>query len=480
MAHDPHVGFTGLDLRKLADASDPRSARKAENVDLTIAGGYRSRDPFVAIATVDAKAVGLYALGGQLRCVVPGGEALSPPPGIIYDRIGNGGASYGTSIAAVTAQETIGTDVAVGIKPYLVIQRADGTYEHHWIQKPPYPVSTTVNTRVVLPFRPGAHLIKMAQKLWATDTFDNAVRYSSVVNGPTDWTLPDDAGELPIGGHVSGNRVVTGLGQIESKLAVYLDDAVEIWRVFADPTRSDFGIDKVMDGPGTQAPRSIVNVLGDLFYFSRGGFRSLKQNLLTGQFREGDIGARIQSLTKNIDPTASGAMPVALWSQARQQYLCAIGNTVYALTYSMEKDKVVDGWTTWVLPAAVEYMTELDGEVYFRAGTTIYQAIRGGAGALEAGYNWDLRFQFGSQGETHTAKTYNFLEVIQAGSSTVNFYDDPRNPDVPIDSEGLATSDQDRGYIPLGMTAESLSLGFTGTESWQLEQWDLYYDRAGV
>jgi hypothetical protein len=52
---------------------------------------------------------------------------------------------------------------------------------------------------------------------------------------------------------------------------------VEIWRVFADPTRSDFGIDKVMDGPGTQAPRSIVNVLGDLFYFSRGGFRSLKQ-----------------------------------------------------------------------------------------------------------------------------------------------------------------------------------------------------------
>jgi hypothetical protein len=60
----------------------------------------------------------------------------------------------------------------------------------------------------------------MAQKLWATDTFDNAVRYSSVVNGPTDWTLPDDAGELPIGGHVSGNRVVTGLGQIESKLAV--------------------------------------------------------------------------------------------------------------------------------------------------------------------------------------------------------------------------------------------------------------------
>jgi hypothetical protein len=40
MAHDPHVGFTGLDLRKLADASDPRSARKAENVDLTIAGGY--------------------------------------------------------------------------------------------------------------------------------------------------------------------------------------------------------------------------------------------------------------------------------------------------------------------------------------------------------------------------------------------------------------------------------------------------------
>jgi hypothetical protein len=83
----------------------------------------RARDPFVAVATVDAKAVGLYALGGQLRCVVPGGEALSPPPGIIYDRIGNGGASYGTSIAAVTAQETIGTDVAVGIKPYLVIQR---------------------------------------------------------------------------------------------------------------------------------------------------------------------------------------------------------------------------------------------------------------------------------------------------------------------------------------------------------------------
>lgn len=480
MAREPHVGFNGIDVRKLTNASDPRSFRKATNIDLTIAGGARARDPFTAIATVDANSVGLYALGGQLRCIVPGGQNISPPPGILYDRIGDGGTDYTGHIAAVTAAETIGTDVATGIKPYLVIQKDDGTYEHHWIQAPVWPITTMPNTKVVLPFRPGPHLIKMVQKLWATDTYDNAVRYSSVTNGPTDWTFPNDAGELPIGAHISGNRQISGLGAIEGRLAVFLEDAVEVWTVFADPTNPNFGIYKVMNGPGTQAPRSVVNVLGDLFYFSQGGFRSLKQNLLTGQFREGDLGARIQPLTKSIDPTAVGSRPIALWSQSRQQYLCAIGSTMYALTYSMEADKAVSGWTTWAMPAVVEYIVELDGELYFRAGNTIYQAVKGGATTLENGYNFDLRFQFGDQGDPLVAKDYHFLNVKQSGLSTVHFYDDVRNPDVPIDTDGLATSDQDTGYIPLGIRTEMLGVGFTGTQPFQLEQWDLYYDRAGV
>jgi hypothetical protein len=477
MARDSHRGFTGLDVRKLPEASDPSTLRLAENLDLTIAGGLRARDPFVAVATVDAKSAGLYVLGGQLRCAVPGGESLSPPPGIIYDRIGDGGSSYGSTIAAVTAAETIGSSTTSGIKPYLVVRRSTGNYEHHWIQAPPWPISTAVNTKVSLPFKPGSNLIKMASKLWAVDAFDNGVRYSSVVNGPTDWTFPNDAGELPVASQVSGDRIIYGLGQIEGKLAVFLADAVELWRVFADPTRSDFGLDRVMNGPGTQAPRSVVNVLGDLFYFSRGGFRSLKQNLLTGQFREGDLGARIQPLTKDLDPLTSA--PVALWSQARQQYLCAFGGTVFALTYSNQEKALVSGWTTWTLPAAVESMVELDGEVYFRAGTTIYQAIRGGDPTLETGYSWGALFQFFDQGDHHVSKTFNFLDVVQDGESDVSFYDDPRNPETAT-GDALATSDQDTGYTPLSLLANHLSVGFTGTKAWQLEQFDLYYDRAGV
>lgn len=478
MARDPHSGFTGLDVRKLSSASDPKSARVATNIDLTIAGGYRARDPFIPYATVDSKSKGLYAIGGFLRCAIPGGDtSLIPPPGLVYDAVGDG-TDY-DSIDAVTAAESIGSSNVVGVFPYLVIKRGT-TYEHHWIRTPIYPAgSSSANTKITLPFVAGPDLIKMAQKLWATDTYNNAVRYSSVVNGPTDWVLANDAGLLPVQSHITGNRQIQGLGYIDKKLVVFLADAVQIWKVYADPTNPDFGLDRVIGGPGTTAPRSIENVLGDVFYYARGGFQSLAQNTVTGQYREGSVGRKIQPLTKNLDPEATP--PVALWSQARQQYLCAFGSTIYAYTFSRVSGDEISGWTTWELPAAVESMVELDGDLYFRAGDVIYKADPTADTALESGYDWEYRSQFLGQKTPHVNKQYNFLEVVQDGESEIALYDDPRNPDVAaIDGLPLDGPTATQGYLPIPMVSQYLAIGITGTNTWQMDQFDIHYDELGL
>lgn len=364
--------FRGLDTRPAQYGEDEPNLATCVNLSVVPGGALKTRPAMRLFATVSAQSIGLYARGGSLRCIVPAGQSLqdSQPPGIQYDAIGG---SIGSPIASyplstlsrLVAADTYGAIVTYGPNAYVVVKRVDGLVEHHWIKDPPVTSATGAATRVILPFTPGEAITKLAQHMWATAPQFGTVPFSSVQNGPKDWTALSDAGFLPVLNHISGNRSPVALNQYRGMLAVFFTDAVQLWSVATDPTQNK--LQQVLNGPGAILPGAVANMLGDVVYLSQGGFRSLHTATVTGEAHEDDIGTRIQSLTNLINPALNA---VTIWSQSRQQFLCAIGTTVYVLT-NAPAEKMQE-WAVWTLPTTIEHLVELNGVLYARSGTSIY------------------------------------------------------------------------------------------------------------
>lgn len=369
------------------------------------------------------------------------------------------------TLVRVAGVESVGANASFGVYPYLVVERwvdpanhgLGSIFEHHWITRPTTDPTVPIATQVNLPFAPGPSIIKAAGKLWASDDVNGVVRFSSTANGPKDWTTPQDAGYIPVISHASGDRRIRGLGIYDDKLAVIFTDAVQLWAV--DPQPSNITIVRIINGPGTDQPRSVVNVLGDLFYFTRGGFRSMHMQTVTGQIQEqDDIGIPVDQITKD----ETGEASVALWSQARGQYLCAFENRVYAFRYA-PKSKV-QGWTTWEFDVPVDAITELDGVTYVRSGNDLYQLDP----TYDDGSEWELVLNDFTAKDAAVRKRADFIEVIQRGTCDVRVYLEPDNDTYYLDGPRIAGSSIQLERVFLGAQSRVFGFRFSGTGRWTL------------
>jgi len=468
--------FTGLDVRRDAADSDPLTLRTATNVSLTTAGSLVRRDALVNVCPLHAQSVGLYSANGMLRCVVPGGVGYQDlrPANVMYDPIGAGSDFGDNLIDRLLGVELIGGSDSPAAFPYVALLMTDGTIQHHWLNAAPALSTDAVNTRVVLPFEPGYTLTKIANKMWCDDPSNGVLRGSSSVNGPTDWNAPRDACTLAVQQHAGGTGALKALSFFQDKLAVFFGSALQLWTVDPDPSLNT--LYKAYSGPGTDAPGSVANVRGDSYFFSRGGFRSLALAVTAflSQPREGDIGAPIQPLTDDIDASVTPA--ISLWSQARSQYLCAFGSTVYCFTSSVTEK--LNGWTTWELPVEVENMVEHEGQLYIRSNDTLYRfdptVVLDGVG--DGSVTFDVKTQYVDAEAPGITKRWRALDVVQAGTCRLDFYSQPRDTAAVSTGPNLTGTSYDQGIIPVGEWSENLSIGFTGTGLWQLDAILLHYD----
>jgi hypothetical protein len=379
--------WTGVDLRNTSDASDPKALLLGDNVDLETDGSIRERRGLRKVAVVDADSVGLYSVGGRLRCAMAAGHSkpasVQATVPIIYDMVGDGTIYALDSVVAVTSVSSWDADSALGIYPVIVIQRDTGEHEIHWVVDVPVPSvngapppayvpsNDPVDTKVDTPFTPGSTIHKIQEKMCAVDNTNGTVRFCSTVNGVADWTAEADAGFLPVIRHATGDRTIQGLSFYDGLLAVLFSDSVQLWEMHPDPALHR--LVRVLSGPGVQYPGSAVNVRGDLFYLARGTFSSLRRSGVTGQLQDGDIGAPVAPGTKQL----SGTAPLAVWSQSQSAYLCFFGTECWR--YMVSPTSKTKGWTHYTLPVSVEAVTEHLGELYVRSGTDVYR--------FEAGYN---------------------------------------------------------------------------------------------
>lgn len=361
-------GCEGLDTRLNWDAKDRFALAASSNVQIQPGGAITTRPALVFDVALSSASFGLYDRGGYLRAIVASGAAKPvPPTGIVYDGIGDSVATdYTGKIGRVLVAETFGVSPIYGPHGYVSIVRADNSLiEHHWIQEPPVVYTTYANTKVILPFAPGAAMVKISQKIVASNPTQGRFNYCSTLSGPADWTTPGDAGSEQALQFVNGARELVSLQIHRGLLAVFYEDAVQLWQMDVDPANIE--LKQVLNGPGSKYPNSIANIAGDSHFLGPAGFSNLSTANLTLEAIYGSIGDKIRTLTDSISATDT---PLALWSQRRQQYLIANGTTVFCYSvYPLANERT---WTTWTLPVTVNYMTELNGIVYIRSGDNLY------------------------------------------------------------------------------------------------------------
>lgn len=381
------------------------------------------------------------------------------------------------TLKAVAAVEQFGFSREAGGYPYLTVERwlnpadhAEGsTYEHHWVTTELSDTGYPPATLVRLPFTPGPALAKLNGRLWAPDDTGSEIRFCSVQFGARDWTTPGDAGFISVLDHAMGDSSVNGLGVFNDNLAAIFSDSVQLWQTDEDPTKIAFV--RALGGPGTSAVDSVVNVRGDLFYFTRGGFRSLFTQTLTAQIDENDdIGASVYDLTENLD----GLLARAVWSQRRGAYLCAFGEQVFV--YRLSPQAKVEAWSTWTLDdTPVEYLVEFDGKLYFRSANAIYTI----ADEADDSVAWTAQFHFAQGKGADSRRQWKFIEVIQQGACSVDFATNPSLPETyfPANPLPIAGSTTGVNRIYVGALCPMLSVRFSGQGSWQLDSFSLTYDQ---
>ena len=443
------------------------SLRVAENVSLTVGKKIATRPRLVKLCDVSSETVGLYSADGLLRTVCPGGQSLqdSRPTEVWYDVIGNGTAFPLGTLSKLHAMELAAAGVASKAYPYVCIETTAGRRELHWIDTIPLLGSDAVNSYVNLPFDPGKALVKSQSKLFADDPSAGVLRFSATTTTPRDWSKARDAGFLAVRRQSAGSTEIVGLSYFKEYVAVLFQDSIQLWQMNPDPANIKFV--SALNGPGTDARRLTTNVLGDMFYFSRGGFRSLSRSIVTGDDKAEDVGAKIAELTKAVDTTTYE--PVALWAESRSQYIAAFGTTVYVLTYSPSTESV--GWTTWELPVPVEYITENGSSLYVRSGDTVYILDDEADEDTDGAVTFDVALAFQTFGQPRRKKRWETLDIVQDGTSRVNYHLDPKNPDVAQFAVGIQTTNDtfDRGKIAINRTSDTLGLRFSGTGTWELD-----------
>lgn len=329
-------------------------------------------------------------------------------------------------------------------------------------------------TRVSTPFAPGRALTLVGTKFFASDIDTNNVPFSSTVNGPTDWTNPGDAGALPTSVHIGGNQRVQGHGVFNGQLVVLYDESMQVWKVGADPALH--ALVGNVGGAGTRMPRSIVNVMGDVLYFSNGGFHSVSSVVTTGQLKADDIGIMIRKLTDRLDPRTQTIL--AGWSEALSCYYAIVGQTVYV--YTLSPSSQTRDWTTWTLPWEVSDTAEVNGQLYVRRAGTGEVYVFDDAYTGEVGFAWSATTNFldGSEdaatrvpNAVMRVKKWGHFRANQEGEALWQAVLDPNNlAGSTADLGTVVGSFTDAGLVYIGLNANRLAFRMSGTGYWNIDQ----------
>lgn len=351
---------------------------------------------------------------------------------------------------------------------YVIITDLNDIIQHHY-------VDGSGDTRVTDSNNPQSiAAIKTAEKIFATG--DEVVRYSATAD-PRDWTTASDAGFIATGIQAPGNEQSFAFGIYSGQMAIFSNDAVQLWTV--DPDPANFAIGQIVSNVGSRYNRAVVNVSGDLYFLSDFGIRAIATQAYTALLYDVDIGAHVDELVKEELEAFTGE-PHALFFQGGKQYLLALGQTVFVYTFS--RVSRVSAWSKYTYAFNIDYMAELNGELYFRAGDDVYLVDKEAFTDDGTQFTVIVETAFDDFKKSGQLKHAVGFDIVMTGTASVEVLYDANNEasiTLPLTLSGDTRSS---GTIPIELDGTEFATRIVNQDAnaWQLDMVAYYYSILGI
>lgn len=455
----------GLDLRKGASSSDANRLRVLKNAYVTEGRTVRKRPGLQLVATLEAGTTGLFAGRGKLNTFY-GGTGTVTHANTLFQA--NNVRSPTTATLALS--EVSYADVFNGFV-YASVKYTSGEQRHHYLDGAA-PGATHI-ADVNCPNT--ATVTKIASKLWAINAAGDTVRFCAT-NLPRDWTLASNAGFLPVGLQQSGATNATALGNYQNRLVCFFPDSAQIWQVDVDPAKHQFL--QTVD-IGTTLNYAHANMAGDVFFYSPAGVRTITAQENTSNLIDTDVGSPIdrELIAGNFINTAAAK---AQYYRGGGQYWLYSGTK--AMVYTFSRSAKVSAWSLYEFPFTLDYLDELNAELYIRSGNNVYkvaQAVKTDNGTI---YPVDVELSYLDFKAPGILKQVLGMDAVITGSATIAFRFDPRNTALISDPAVSISGDSRPGYvIPVELLATNIAPVIKNNDAldFELHQITLYWEGLG-
>ena len=316
---------------------------------------------------------------------------------------------------------------------------------------------------------------KISSKLWAVGANGDTVRFCKT-NAPRDWTSENDAGFLPVGLQQSGASNATALGFYSNRLVVFFPDSSQIWQVDVDPAKHSFlqAVDV-----GSVLPYSHANMAGDVFFLSPSGVRTITRQDVTTNLIDSDVGSPIdRDLLDNAFINIANAK--AQYFRGGGQYWLYSGTKAMVFTFS--RTSKVSAWSLYEFPFALDYMDELDADLYIRSGNDVYKVDRAAKTDNGTLYSVDVELAYLDFKMPGMLKQIQAMDAVVTGSCKISHRFDPRNTTLITDPPVTVSGDTRSSYLyPVELLATNIApvIRNFDNQDFELHQLTYYFDSLG-
>lgn len=439
--------------------SDANRLRVLNNCFVTTGKTIRKRPGLTLVQTLESGTVGLRAAGGKLNTFHATGTVTHANTLFKANKIAH------PTLGAMELAKIHFADVFNGYL-YISAQYNNGDIRHHYIDgsSPTHIADTNCpNT---------ASVVKKSSKIFSVK--NDVVRFCKT-SAPRDWTTAADAGFLGVGIQQSGATNPTALGEYGGNLVVFFKDSAQVWAVDPDPANMKFiqGMDV-----GCPYPYGAANMAGDVFFASFDGIRSITMQSTTGNLIDVDVGSPIDSIVKPVFTPSAEVR--AFYFRGGGQYWVMVGNTAWV--YSFSRTSKISAWSSYTFPFAITDVTELDGDLYLRAGNSVYKLDD--AAVTDAGvpFTVDIEFPFLDFKTPGVLKQVMGLDAVMAGSADLSIKFDARTPGFITPSVSVSGDTRPGEMTPVEVVSVGIAPVLTSSAeaAFELHAITFYFENLGA
>tara|TARA_B100000214_G_scaffold5112_1_gene3827 strand:+ start:18545 stop:20977 length:2433 start_codon:yes stop_codon:yes gene_type:complete len=310
--------------------------------------------------------------------------------------------------------------IAYNSKAVVITKAGDVTFDQYGLTT----LDGGADASTLAGYSPGGYVLTVKSKMHSVS---DSLWHFSAIDKPYEWNAtasPDFAGFVNLSNNARGSEDLKAIANYYSNLAIFAEQAVQIW--FVDPNPANLQQIQVLHNTGTIAANSVVEFGdSDVFYLDSSGIRSLKARDSSNAAFVEDIGNPIDSLIQeeiqtNLDASRKA---VGILSPKDGRYLLAIGTKVYVFSYYPSSK--ISAWSVYEPGFTIQHWAYDGDQMLCRGDDNKLYSLGGANNTTYDNSTVTVQLPFLDGGKPATSKDFYGLDAVVENDWDVYVSTDP-------------------------------------------------------